>query len=486
MVKENRHITQKIVSHDENSTATMNEETLIHEINWFVKLVNLRLDNYFANGQEHAANKVQAKNGEEIKLNKSDSNPYPILDAPFLGEDKSMYADFVRYYQLDAGERCLLILALLPHIQPQILDVFLTINPKTGRNYTEFGGLVADRQGGFIPTRETALFILAGKDLQARFELKRLFDPEHIFQSHGIFTPSTGAENPYQGLSGSLHLSEEYVDYFTTGQLRKPQFSTHFPAKILRTQMEWGDLIVDEITARQLEEIKTWLRYNQTLLNEWELAARIKPGYKVLFYGPPGTGKTLSAALLGKQFQLDVYRIDLSMVVSKYIGETEKNLEKVFLKAENKQWILFFDEADALFGKRTQVQDAHDRYANQEVSYLLQRLEEYPGLVILASNMKGNVDDAFTRRLQSVIHFKKPQARERFALWKSSFSKHAEIPDDSILSKIAAQYEITGGQIINVVQFTSLQALKKNTNRISEEDIIAGIKREYTKEGKTI
>jgi len=125
----------------------------------------------------------------------------------------------------------------------------------------------------------------------------------------------------------------------------------------------------------------------------------------ILFIGAPGTGKKILASLIGQQSGKEVYRIDLSMVVSKYIGETEKNLSKIFDAAEHKNWILFFDEADALFGKRTNVRDAHDKYANQEVAYLLQKIENYNGLVLLATNMKNNIDEAFTRRLQSIIHF---------------------------------------------------------------------------------
>ena len=171
--------------------------------------------------------------------------------------------------------------------------------------------------------------------------------------------------------------------------------------------MNWDDLIVDEFTAQQLDELRIWLQHGQTLYEGWGMSTKLKPGYKALFHGPSGTGKTLTAALLGKLFNLDVYRVDLSMVISKYIGDTEKNLEKVFKKAENKNWILFFDEADSLFGKRTSISDSHDKYANQEISYLLQRLEDYRGLVILASNMRNNVDEAFTRRLQAVILFQK-------------------------------------------------------------------------------
>ena len=221
-------------------------------------------------------------------------------------------------------------------------------------------------------------------------------------------------------------------------------------------------------------------------MDAWDMRKKIKPGYKVLFHGPPGTGKTMAAALLGKVFNLDVYRVDLSMVISKYIGETEKNLEKVFKRAENKNWILFFDEADALFGKRTNISDSHDKYANQEIAYLLQRLEEYPGLVILASNMRSNVDEAFTRRLQCIIHFQKPQCRERVRLWTQAFSPQSVAPPREELERIAQQYELSGGSIINIVQYASLMALNRDQEEITIEDILAGIKKEYRKEGKTM
>jgi SpoVK/Ycf46/Vps4 family AAA+-type ATPase len=250
--------------------------------------------------------------------------------------------------------------------------------------------------------------------------------------------------------------------------------------------MNWEDLVVDEFTAHQLDELRIWLQHGQTLYEQWGMSSKLKPGYKALFHGPSGTGKTLTAALLGKLYDLDVYRIDLSMVISKYIGDTEKNLEKVFKKAENKNWILFFDEADALFGKRTTISDSHDKFANQEISYLLQRLEDYRGLVILASNMSNNVDEAFTRRLQSIIHFQKPQPRERFQLWTNAFSKACSPPAQEELMRIAQQYDMSGGSIMNVVQFASLQALNRNENLIMVDDLVEGVKKEYRKEGKTI
>ena len=209
-------------------------------------------------------------------------------------------------------------------------------------------------------------------------------------------------------------------------------------------------------------------------------------GYRVLFYGPPGTGKSLTATLMGNECGKNVYRIDLSQIVSKYIGETEKNLGKVFDQAMNKNWILFFDEADSLFGKRTQTSSSNDRFANQEVSYLLQKIEDFPGIIVLATNLKANMDDAFSRRFQNMVYFTIPDAKQREIIWKNAFSNKSILDKNVHLEEIADKYEIAGGSIINVIRYCSLKALKRNDNIIKKNDIITGIKKELLKEGKTI
>jgi AAA+ superfamily predicted ATPase len=498
MVNEQINITNEISAtmSDDNVKNLLGEnaETLVNEINWFTKVVNDRLNNYFVKDDKDnslqigqtAINRImnsiigKSQKGQLSYVEKSELHPPDIMD------DKSVYADFVKYYGLNTSERLLLILALIPYLQPHLLDVFFSSSTKSGRGYTEFGGLKGSRHGGFIPTIETALFILAANDLALRFRMYKLFEPDHVFVAHGIIALDHGNAPGEPFYSSSISISEEYVDYFTTGILHKPQFSMDFPAKRLTTQMTWNDLVVEDYTMQQLDELRIWLEHNPKLFNEWGMSKKLKPGYKALFHGSPGTGKTLTAALLGKLYNLDVYRIDLSMVISKYIGETEKNLEKVFKKAENKNWILFFDEADALFGKRTAISDAHDKYANQEISYLLQRLEDYPGLVILATNMRNNVDEAFTRRLQATILFQKPQARERLRLWSNGFSTACIKPTQQQLENIAQQYELSGGSIMNVVQYASLQAISRNETTVTVEDVIKGIKNEYRKEGKTL
>ncbi|MCL7419576.1 MAG: AAA family ATPase [Methylobacter sp.] len=196
--------------------------------------------------------------------------------------------------------------------------------------------------------------------------------------------------------------------------------------------------------------------------------------------------KTLTATLLGKQAGKDVFRIDLSRVVSKYIGETEKNLSRLFDKAENKNWILFFDEADALFGKRTDIRDAHDKYANQEVAYLLQRIESYNGLVILATNQRANIDEAFVRRFQTIIHFPMPRPEERYEIWQKTFPPQISIASDIDWQQIAARYELTGANILNVTHYCAVEILAEQSLSLDLKRLEAAILREFVKEGKVV
>jgi SpoVK/Ycf46/Vps4 family AAA+-type ATPase len=363
--------------------------------------------------------------------------------------------------------------------------MFLVKNESTQNIYTEFGGKKGKNHTGFIPTGETAMFILAGNDLEKRFSLQRCFDGQHKFSKESIlWLEEIDRDEPI--LSGAISVSQEVLDLFTIGEARKPNYSVEFPAKLLETKMVWEDLILNNHVQSQLKEIETWITHHEKLMKEWGMDRILKPGYKSLFYGPPGTGKTTTAALLGKKTNRDVYRIDLSMMVSKYIGETEKNLAKVFDRAENKEWILFFDEADALFGKRTSTRDAHDRYANQQVSYLLQRIEDHDGLVILATNLKSNIDEAFTRRFQSIIHFPMPTPAERERIWENGFSKSVQLEEAIDLNHIAKKFELSGGAIINIIQHCSLRALARGSKLIKLNDIIEGVKREYHKNRRTL
>lgn len=438
-----------------------NASVLKNELEWLRQLIDLRLRLYF-----------------------KDDPPFETIadiPVPSLKNANSTYAQFVKSNHLEIAERIVLILSLAPYIKPEILDAFFAKNTTYDKKFSEFGG-ISSSSSAFIPTGETALFLLAGDNLKERFEYYQLFSADNLLVKNRIVTLESSNKNePF--INGRLALSDEYAEYFITGHFRKPDFGESFPARLVSTQLEWEDVVHGHHTLEGLMEIRDWIEHGSVLLNGIGLGKRLKPGYKSLFYGPPGTGKTLTASLLGKSTGCDVYKIDLSLIVSKYIGETEKNLSRVFDKAENKGWILFFDEADALFGQRTEINSSNDRFANQEVAYLLQRIEDYNGVVILASNLKDNIDKAFTRRFQSVIHFPMPGVEERYAIWKQSFSEKIQPSKEVDLRALAQKYPVSGGVMMNVIRYCTLRAVKNKAKSIPLADIENGIRKELQKEG---
>ncbi len=435
---------------------------MISEFQYLKELIKYRIDIYFNKETETSKPVIPIYKNWELFV------PEMCIDA-----------------ELSEEEKIVLLLALCPHIYSNLLDSIIQDRLSATGDFPQLGGVRGKNYRGFLPTGETALFITAGEDIEKRKEIQGFFDPDRFFAKHRILW----LEEPVAGeprMSGKIVFSQEYVELFTLGKVSKPEFSMKFPAQILETEMKWEDLVLSTETNLQIQELQTWITHGDTLLQDWGMHKKLKPGYRALFHGPPGTGKTLTASLLGKYTGKDVYKIDLSMVVSKFIGETEKNLANLLAKAEKTENILFFDEADALFGKRTNVRDAHDKYANQEVSYLLQRIENYKGLVILASNFKSNIDDAFVRRFQSIIHFPLPKAQERLQLWKKAFPSKVRLQQDVDLTNIAQRYELSGAEIMNIVQYACLCALGDNKKTIYPSYIINGIQREFQKGGRVM
>jgi hypothetical protein len=442
-----------------------NAACLEREIAWFDQVLSTRFNSYF----EREGGAVDVR----------DHQP------PDLSQDQSQYARVVRECAMNFDERIVLILTAIPHVRPQALDPFFTHNKAIDRGFTEFGGWRGKAHGGLMPTCETAAFILAGSDLPRRFEVIGLFEETHFFTTRGIIK----VQNQVSGeplFAGALILANEYLNRFTTGHYHKPDYSADFPAKLITSKLSWGDLVLGAEVMDEIENINAWLRHADTIVRQWGLEKSVKPGYRSLFYGPPGTGKTLTATLIGATAGVDVYRIDLSMVVSKYIGETEKNLANVFDQAQNRNWILFFDEADALFGKRTQASSSNDRHANQEISYLLQRVEDFPGVVILATNLKANIDEAFARRFQTTVYFPIPDARQRLRLWQGLFPDTSILAADVALEKLAEKYELSGGALTNVARYAAIRATRMNRSAITQDDLVKGIGKELLKEGRTL
>lgn len=387
-------------------------------------------------------------------------------------------------HELTFEERVVLLLALMPHISPQTLDMFFVQNKDFARPYTEFGGWKGLSHGGFLPTGETAAFIVSVNAPEKRQEVIRILGREHWFcQKNILRCEGQGEGEPF--LSGRLVVSDEVLAKLVQNNRFEHAYSTDFPAKRITTPLDWDDLVLPYHLRVELENILLWLEHQHTIRTRWQLDRIIKPGYRSLFYGPPGTGKTLTALLLGKQNNMDVYRVDLSMIVSKYIGETEKNLAKIFDCAQHQNWILFFDEADALFGQRTDTQSSNDRHANQEVAYLLQRIEDFPGMVILATNLKDNIDEAFFRRFQSSLYFPMPDQYLRYELWKKMLPPVWLGENEELLHE-AAGYKLSGGSMVNVIQTCAIELYKQTIPVLTVDSLRTAIRKELAKEGVTV
>lgn len=249
----------------------------------------------------------------------------------------------------------------------------------------------------------------------------------------------------------------------------------------------WDDIVLPNDQVTMLREICIQVRHRRTVLETWGFDKHLAmgKGVNVLFAGQSGTGKTMAAEIIAADLGLELYKVDLSGMVSKYIGETEKNLDKVFTAAREANAILFFDEADALFGKRSEVKDAHDRYANIEVGYLLQKMEEYDGVVILATNLRKNLDDAFIRRLHVAIDFPFPEEPDRARIWQKVFPASAPLTSDVDLAYLAKQFKLAGGNIRNIALLAAYLSAEDGT-AIGMNQIVRSIKREYQKLGKLV
>ena len=257
-------------------------------------------------------------------------------------------------------------------------------------------------------------------------------------------------------------------------------------ASKVKSKYHWEDIVLPPDQLAQLKEICNQAKYRHIVYETWGFNRKLSigKGLNVLFSGPPGTGKTMAAEVIANELQLELYKIDLSQVVSKYIGETEKNLNRIFNAAETANAILLFDEADALFGKRSEVRDAHDRYANIEIGYLLQKMEEYEGISILTTNLRQNLDEAFVRRLAFTVHFPSPDEASRRRIWAGIWPSEMPLSEEVELDFLARQFKLSGGNIKNIALAAAFLAAEASSS-LTMSHILHGTKREYQKMGKT-
>jgi hypothetical protein len=441
-----------------------NVQALAASMIWLEELIKLRME--------------ELEHGNKLKIEEYAEK----TDKSFLLENTSLHK-LLSEYNGTYIEYLLISLTFTAWFRPRSLKGFGRKKPESDEMYSETGIFVNKTNNRYIPTLQTLIFMLAGTDMVKQAYYHSILLSHVLFKDQVLHLRKPFANDNFP-LDYMVELDLAYYNYLIHG--KKPRFdhTPDFPANLLETEKLFSDLVLKPATRDQLQIILDYARVNQTLFEREGVRQKIKPGMLAMLYGPPGTGKTLTASLLGKEAGVDVYRIDLSRVISKYIGETEKNLERVFERLGDKNCILFFDEADVLFGKRTEVSDAKDRYANQEVAYLLQRVETFPGLVLLASNFKQNLDTAFKRRILVSVYMPPPDADERLVLWESGLPGHFIFEPATLAEDLAIKHAFTGANIANIIKLACITAESNNTNIITSASLAPFIASEYAKEGQ--
>jgi SpoVK/Ycf46/Vps4 family AAA+-type ATPase len=324
-------------------------------------------------------------------------------------------------------------------------------------------------------------------DLAARFRLtagqigEAVEDAVHQAQWRSAWARQSGGES----IAGPPECVPTIEDLYAAARAQCGHELARLSRKIT-PRYQWHDIVLPEDQLKQLQEISEQARYREVVFGAWGFDRKLTlgKGLNILFAGPPGTGKTMAAEVLASDLKLDLYKIDLAQVVNKYIGETEKNLDRIFTAAENSNAILFFDEADALFGKRSEVRDSHDRYANIEISYLLQKMEEYEGISILATNLRQNLDDAFVRRLQAIVEFPFPDEEYRQRIWEVTFPLEAPLADDVDFLALGREIPLAGGNVKNMALAASFFAAADG-GKITMAHMVEAAHREFQKMGRT-
>lgn len=376
------------------------------------------------------------------------------------------FAQTVALAGLDAAEAVVLLAAIAPYVDERFAALY---------------GQLTDRQGVTALTGEVAR-TLAARSFKGRLDATAMLSAHGRLRANGLLTL-----DPSDDLSGVL-VPERGLVAWLTGQPPEPVVaSSAFPARPLTTVHTLDDVVLPAAARARVDDLAARIAHRDVVVDDWGFGTHHDnaAGLIALFHGPPGTGKTMTAAAVAASAKLPAYLVDLSALVSKYIGETEKALAKVFDRAAREHCVLVFDEADAIFGTRTEVGDAHDRYANQEVSYLLSRVEQHPGVVVLTTNLVANVDPAFQRRIHVMVEFPEPGPVERERLWAAVAPERLPVAEGVDLSQLARRYPLTGAQIREATLDAAYLAAA-NGRVVTEEHLTAGIRRQYEKAGRSI
>jgi hypothetical protein len=432
---------------------TDHADELQHGYDAFAAVLAIRLEERRA-GSPLAVEAGNGATGEGI----------PPLDA-FRGSGP--FGATVAGCSLSAAEALVLLAAIAPEIDESV-----------GRWFGELSGL----PGSSALTGELARRLVA-RSFAGRLAAVDLLHAAAPLRRHGLLRLEPSPDGP---LAGRLVPDPDLVAWILGRRPPTPEESADQSVLPLRTVYTLDDVVVPAHVRTQLEAVVARIRHRPQIVDRWGFGSHHDNagGIVVLLHGPPGTGKTMSAAVIARTVALPAYAVDLSGLVSKYIGETQKALARVFDRAEREGSILVFDEADALFGARTGVQDAHDRYANQDVGYLLQRIERHAGVVILATNLLANIDDAFQRRIDISIEFPEPSVAERLRLWSRVLPDELPIgPLD--FAPFAERFTLTGAQIRDAAIEAAYLAAD-NGQVVTETLLESAVRSQYAKTGRTV
>lgn len=422
---------------------------------------------------------IEIRTAELTGKNSGWSEPLKII-APPPRLTPGFYAGFVSINGYSICERLLLASIFCRLYEPAIFNALTSlVDPATDRLYVETGCFIEKNTGRALLTLQTIIFLAAGNNKRLSAEYQKILSSQNRLFIDGIVRLNNPSPYLNELLNSLISLDKSYYDHFLYGKKIRLDEMEKFPAQLLETTKTFDDLVLVDEVSKQLKTVMNYARLYRTMGDK--TGGQLQ-GYVTMFFGPPGTGKTMTASVIGKELGMDVYAVNLSRVVSKYIGETEKNLEIVFERLGNRDCILFFDEADALFGKRSEVTEANDRYANQEIAYLLQKIDKCNCLVILATNFKQNLDFAFTRRILSCIKIDWPGDDERKKLWEKALVAPFSYSPENLPEALAGKYAITGANIANVTKLACYEALANDSTHITLALLEPFIKLEYIKE----
>lgn len=411
-----------------------------------------------------------------------ENNASAFLPLPPVN-DESAYGRLILEQNFNSTDRVLLLLALAAGFAPETLSPLAAL-ASDKENGIITGGFFRQGDLQLYPTIRTAVFLLSGNDLEARSYYAGYFHSKHrLFTSSIVLAEPRHEQSVFQNYE--ILLNDQFLATLFHGEAPRLDGDHGFPARRSTRKHSLADVVLAEKTKKEIEKLRRFTRHMKEL---WEINKnkRYRNNFISIFSGDPGTGKSHTAEAVGNEFGLPVYKVNFAQMVSKYIGETEKNLERVFDRFDRQPCILFFDEAESVFGKRTEVSDSHDQHANNMQSYLLQKIEDFSGIVILATNVQNlfqYFDKAFQRRIRLIATFEFPDYPERLQLWNSSIEAPFSF-EEGLTERLAKNYQFTGGSIFNLVSDAILDAMEKETKVITFEMVDAAMADEFKKTGR--